>query len=101
MYQNISQNHEALSSNKFIHLYKQSLVLNMMLTQRSQDNLAANNWNVCQYAILLMMLAQVSDMIPGELVHCIAGAHIYERHVPIVKDLIKRIVPRTESLFES
>jgi len=66
------------------------LVLNMMLTQRSQDILAANNWNVCQYAILLMMLAQVSGMIPGELVHCIADAHIYDRHVPIVKELIQR-----------
>lgn len=64
------------------------LVLNMILNQRSQDVLAANNWNVCQYAALLMMVAQVSNMIPGELVHVIADAHIYDRHVPIIKDLI-------------
>jgi len=64
--------------------------LNAVLNQRSQDILAANNWNVCQYAILLMMVAQSVDMIPGELVHVIADAHIYDRHVDIVKELIKR-----------
>ena len=64
--------------------------LNMLLNQRSQDVLAANNWNVCQYAILLMMVAQTVDMIPGELVHMIADAHIYDRHVDIVKELIER-----------
>lgn len=66
------------------------LVLNAVLNQRSQDVLAANNWNVAQYAILLMMVAQVNNMIPGELVHVIADAHIYDRHVPIIKELIKR-----------
>ncbi len=66
------------------------LVLNMVLNQRSQDVLAANNWNVVQYAVLLMMVAQVNDMIPGELVHVIADAHIYDRHVPIIEELIKR-----------
>lgn len=66
------------------------LTLNMVLHQRSQDVLAANNWNVCQYAILLMMVAQVCDMIPGELLHVIADAHIYDRHVDIVRELIKR-----------
>ncbi len=68
------------------------LTLNAVLTQRSQDILAANNWNVCQYALLLMMLAQVSDMIPGQLVHMIADAHIYDRHVPIIRELISRPV---------
>lgn len=66
------------------------LVLNMVLNQRSQDVLAANNWNVCQYAILLMMVAQVNDMIPGELVHVIADAHIYDRHVDAIKTLLDR-----------
>ncbi|MBQ8184915.1 MAG: thymidylate synthase [Lachnospiraceae bacterium] len=66
------------------------LTLNMILNQRSQDVLAANNWNVCQYAILLMMVAQCVDMIPGELVHVIADAHIYDRHVDIIKELISR-----------
>jgi thymidylate synthase len=67
-----------------------NLVLNMILNQRSQDVLAANNWNVVQYAALLMMVAQVSKMIPGELVHVIADAHIYDRHVPLIKELIGR-----------
>ena len=66
------------------------LTLNAILNQRSQDVLAANNWNVCQYALLLMAFAQVSDMEAGELVHVIADAHIYDRHVPIIKELIKR-----------
>ena len=66
------------------------LVLNAILNQRSQDILAANNWNVVQYAALVYMFAQVSDMKPGELVHVIADAHIYDRHVPIIEELIKR-----------
>ncbi|MGI6020774.1 MAG: thymidylate synthase [Lachnospiraceae bacterium] len=66
------------------------LVLNAILNQRSQDILAANNWNVAQYSILLMMIAQVSDMIPGELVHVISDCHIYDRHIPVIKELIER-----------
>ena len=66
------------------------LTLNAILNQRSQDVLAANNWNVCQYALLTMMFAQVSNMNVGEFVHVIADAHIYDRHVPIVKELITR-----------
>lgn len=66
------------------------LILNMVLNQRSQDILAANAWNVCQYAILLMMVAQVNDMIAGELIHVIADAHIYDRHVDAIKELITR-----------
>ena len=66
------------------------LVLNGILNQRSQDVLAANNWNVCQYSMLLMMIAQSVDMIPGELVHVIADAHIYDRHIPLVEELITR-----------
>lgn len=69
---------------------EEKLTLNGILNQRSQDVLAANNWNVCQYAILLMMFAQVNDMYPGELVHVIADAHIYDRHVPLVEELISR-----------
>ena len=64
------------------------LILNGILNQRSQDILAANNWNVCQYAVLLHMFAQVSDMEVGELVHVIAVAHIYDRHIPVIKELI-------------
>ena len=66
------------------------LVLNGILNQRSNDILAANNWNVCQYAVLIHMLAQVNDMEVGELVHVIADAHIYDRHIPIIKELITR-----------
>ena len=66
------------------------LTLNAVLNQRSQDILAANNWNVVQYSVLLMMIAQVCDMEAGELLHVIADAHIYDRHIPIVKELIQR-----------
>lgn len=66
------------------------LTLNAILNQRSQDILAANNWNVCQYAVLMHMLAQVCDMRVGELVHVIADAHIYDRHIPVIKELIQR-----------
>jgi thymidylate synthase len=64
--------------------------LNAILNQRSQDILAANNWNVVQYAVLVHMFAQVSGLVPGELVHVIADAHIYDRHIPIIKELISR-----------
>ncbi len=63
-------------------------VLNAILNQRSQDMLAANNWNVVQYAVLVHMMAQVSGLIPGELVHVIADAHIYDRHVPIIEKML-------------
>lgn len=66
------------------------LTLNAVLNQRSQDVLTANNWNVCQYAVLLHMLAQVCDMEAGELLHVIADAHIYDRHIPLVEELIAR-----------
>ena len=64
--------------------------LNAILNQRSQDMLTANNWNVVQYAALLMMFAQVSGLVPGELVHVIADCHIYDRHIPMVEEMIDR-----------
>ncbi|MBB2184020.1 thymidylate synthase [Lachnospiraceae bacterium MD1] len=66
------------------------LVLNGILNQRSNDILAANNWNVCQYAVLIHMLAQICDFEVGELIHVIADAHIYDRHIPIIRELIER-----------
>jgi thymidylate synthase len=69
---------------------RKKLILNAVLNQRSQDVLAAGNWNVVQYAALVMMVAQSRNMIPGILMHVIADAHIYDRHVPIIKELIKR-----------
>ena len=66
------------------------LTLNLVLNQRSNDVLAANNWNVCQYALLLKMVAQVNNMVAGELVHIIADAHIYDRHIPMIKELLDR-----------
>ena len=62
--------------------------LNAILNQRSQDMLTANNWNVCQYAALLIMFAKATGFEPGELVHVIADAHIYDRHIPLVEELI-------------
>lgn len=64
--------------------------LNAILNQRSQDTLTANNWNVVQYAVLVHMLAQVSDLQVGELVHVIADMHIYDRHIPLIKELLER-----------
>lgn len=64
--------------------------LNAILNQRSQDMLTANGWNVMQYAALTHMMAQVSGLVPGELIHVIADAHIYDRHIPIVEELIAR-----------
>lgn len=64
--------------------------LNAILNQRSQDILTANNWNVCQYAILVHMFAQVSGLEVGEFVHVIADAHIYDRHIPVIKEMIER-----------
>lgn len=66
------------------------LTLNAILNQRSQDILTANNWNVVQYAVLVHMMAQVSNMNVGEFMHVIADAHIYDRHIPLVKELIQR-----------
>lgn len=63
--------------------------LNAILNQRSQDMLAANNWNVVQYSVLVHMMAKVSGLTAGEFVHVIADAHIYDRHVPIIEELIK------------
>ena len=64
--------------------------LNGILNQRSQDILAANNWNVVQYSVLIHMMAQVSGLKPGELVHVISDAHIYDRHVDIISEMIER-----------
>ena len=89
-------NHQDLSQ---MHLYPCAYsmtfnvsgnVLNGILNQRSQDMLVANNWNVAQYAALLMMFAQVCGYQPGTLVHVIADAHIYDRHVPLVESLFLR-----------
>lgn len=68
----------------------EKLILNGILNQRSQDILAANSMNVCQYAVLLHMFARTCDMLVGELVHVIADAHIYDRHIPIIEELITR-----------
>lgn len=64
--------------------------LNAILNQRSQDMLTANSWNICQYSVLIHMFAQVSGLEAGELVHVIADAHIYDRHIPIIEELISR-----------
>ncbi len=64
--------------------------LNAILNQRSQDMVVANNWNVVQYSILVKMLAAASGLVAGELVHVVADAHIYDRHIPILEEIIKR-----------
>lgn len=73
--------------------------LNGILNQRSNDMLTANNWNVLQYAVLLIMFAQVSGVKVGELVHVIADAHIYDRHIPIVKEILEKPQHRAPKLI--
>jgi len=73
--------------------------LNAILNQRSQDTLVANNWNVVQYAILIHMFAQVSRLEVGELIHVIADAHIYDRHIPLVEELISRKMYKAPKLI--
>ena len=92
---NIYNHHDLCEMNLYPCAYSMTFnvsgnTLNGILNQRSQDMLTANSWNVCQYAVLLHMLAQVSGLKPGELVHVIADAHIYDRHIPIVEELLKR-----------
>ena len=92
---NIYNHHDLCEMNLYPCAYSMTFnvsgnTLNGILNQRSQDMLTANSWNVCQYAVLLHMLAQVSGLKPGELVHVIADAHIYDRHIPMVKELLKR-----------
>ena len=92
---NIYNHHDLCEMNLYPCAYSMTFnvsgnTLNGILNQRSQDMLTANSWNVCQYAVLLHMLAQVSGLKPGELVHVIADAHIYDRHIPMVEELLKR-----------
>ena len=68
----------------------EKLTLNAILNQRSQDMITAGNWNVCQYAVLTHMLARSCGMEAGELVHVIADCHIYDRHIPIARELLER-----------
>ncbi len=91
---NIYNHHDLNEMNLYPCAYSLTLnvtgnKLNAILNQRSQDMLTANNWNVCQYAVLVHMLAQVSDLEVGEFVHVIADAHIYDRHIKDVKEIMK------------
>lgn len=74
-------------------------VLNGILNQRSNDMLVANNWNVVQYAVLLMMFAQVSGLEAGELIHVISDAHIYDRHIPVVEKVLQNPVYEAPKLI--
>lgn len=92
---NIYNHHDLSEMNLYPCAYSMTFnvsgnVLNGILNQRSQDMLTANNWNVCQYAVLMHMMADASGLKVGELVHVIADAHIYDRHIPIVKEIISR-----------
>lgn len=92
---NIYNHHDLHEMNLYPCAYSMTFnvsgsTLNGILNQRSQDMLTANNWNVCQYAVLLHMFAQVSGLKAGELVHVIADAHIYDRHIPMVEEILKK-----------
>lgn len=90
---NIYNHHDLSEMNLYPCAYSMTFnvsgrTLNGILNQRSQDMLTANNWNVVQYSVLMHMLAQVSGLEVGELVHVIADAHIYDRHIPIVREML-------------
>lgn len=90
---NIYNHHDLSEMNLYPCAYSMTFnvsgrTLNGILNQRSQDMLTANNWNVVQYSVLMHMLAQVSGLEAGELVHVIADAHIYDRHIPIVREML-------------
>ena len=92
---NIYNHHDLHEMNLYPCAYSMTFnvsgnTLNGILNQRSQDMLTANNWNVVQYAVLVHMMAQVSGLEAGELVHVIADAHIYDRHVPIIQRLLEK-----------
>lgn len=92
---NIYNHHDLHEMNLYPCAYSMTFnvsghVLNGILNQRSQDMLTANSWNICQYAVLLHMIAQVSGLEAGELVHVIADAHIYDRHIPLVEELLEK-----------
>ena len=91
---NIYNHHDLSEMNLYPCAYSMTFnvsgkTLNGILNQRSQDMLTANNWNVCQYAVLLHMLADASGLVAGELLHVVADAHIYDRHIPLVEEIIK------------
>lgn len=91
---NIYNHHDLSEMNLYPCAYSMTFnvsgkTLNGILNQRSQDMLTANNWNVVQYSVLMHMMAQVSGLEVGEFVHVIADAHIYDRHIPIVREIIE------------
>ncbi len=91
---NIYNHHDLSEMNLYPCAYSMTFnvsgkTLNGILNQRSQDMLTANNWNVCQYAVLLQMLADSSGLVAGELLHVVADAHIYDRHIPLVEEILK------------
>lgn len=64
--------------------------LDWTLIQRSQDIIGANNINNIQYVALMMMVAKHCSLKPGKFTHFIQNCHIYDRHISIAEEFLKR-----------
>ncbi len=63
--------------------------LDVFVLQRSSDYIISEGFNRLQYCALLMMIAQCTGLKPGKMTYHVNNMHIYDRHIPIAKDILK------------
>jgi thymidylate synthase len=64
--------------------------LSLMMYQRSCDLFLGVPFNIAQYAVLLHLVAQFTGLIPDEMIHVLADAHIYRDHMDAVRQQLAR-----------